>query len=303
MLTIDEDDQVGRELGAVGFSTLRFAQVEASGADTQATITVVRGGGAWGAISVGYVTSDGTAQAGTDYSAARGTLSWAHGDTAPKTFTVTVTGDTAAEGDETVNLELSAIAGAIGAPRAAVLTIVDPATAAAPAAAAVIGSIVREFWIGLPGDSPDVIPHAAQPHGIAVLTSLAGPTGWGVDYATRISGHLIPPVTGSYTFWIAADDQAELWLSPDAQATSRVRIARVTSDSPVAPRAWNVQPDQRSAEIALEGGRRYYFQVVHKQASGGDHLAVGWLKPGQSGSQPSEIIPGSALSEVPPGIR
>jgi hypothetical protein len=33
-----------------------------------------------------------------------------------------------------------------------------------------------------------------------------------------------------------------------------------------------------------------------KEGGGGDNLAVGWAKPGQSTTAPSEVIPGSALS-------
>jgi hypothetical protein len=36
-----------------------------------------------------------------------------------------------------------------------------------------------------------------------------------------------------------------------------------------------------------------------KEAGGIDNLAVGWLKPGQSGTVPSEVIPGSVLSPLP----
>lgn len=35
-----------------------------------------------------------------------------------------------------------------------------------------------------------------------------------------------------------------------------------------------------------------------KEATGSDNLAVGWLKPGQTGSEPSEVIPGSVLSPL-----
>ena len=33
-----------------------------------------------------------------------------------------------------------------------------------------------------------------------------------------------------------------------------------------------------------------------KESAGGDNLAVGWLKPGEIGTVPSEVIPGSVLS-------
>lgn len=95
-----------------------------------ATITVTRKGGSAGAIAVGFATRDGTAQAGVDYTAVSGTLTFADGDTAPKSFTVPITEDTTVEANETVNLTLSApIGGAtLGARSTALLTLVDDVT-------------------------------------------------------------------------------------------------------------------------------------------------------------------------------
>jgi hypothetical protein len=56
--------------------------------------------------SVAYTTEDGTATAGQDYTTTTGTLNFAAIDTS-KTITVPVTGDTAAETDETFNVKLS----------------------------------------------------------------------------------------------------------------------------------------------------------------------------------------------------
>ena len=57
-------------------------------------------------VTVDYATSDGTATAGTDYTAASGTLTFAAGETS-KTVSVASLTDTAAEGDETFTLTLS----------------------------------------------------------------------------------------------------------------------------------------------------------------------------------------------------
>jgi hypothetical protein len=57
-------------------------------------------------VSVHYDTADGTATAGTDYSSASGTLSFAPGETT-KTITVPVNGDATFEPDETFHVVLS----------------------------------------------------------------------------------------------------------------------------------------------------------------------------------------------------
>ena len=62
-------------------------------------------------VSVGYATSDGTATAGSDYTATSGTLSFAAGET-EKTVSVPVLDDAHDEGSETLSLSLSNPSGA-----------------------------------------------------------------------------------------------------------------------------------------------------------------------------------------------
>jgi hypothetical protein len=57
-------------------------------------------------VSVRYATADGAATAGSDYTAASGTLSFKPGE-ASKTISVTVTGDTTIEADESFTVTLS----------------------------------------------------------------------------------------------------------------------------------------------------------------------------------------------------
>ncbi len=62
------------------------------------------------AVTVGYATSDGTATAGSDYTASRGTLTYAPGETT-KTVPVPVLDDAIDEGEETMRLTLSSPSG------------------------------------------------------------------------------------------------------------------------------------------------------------------------------------------------
>ena len=62
-------------------------------------------------VTVDWATSDGTAEAGTDYTAANGSLTFETGEES-KTVTVTVTGDDADEPNETVTVTLSNAPGA-----------------------------------------------------------------------------------------------------------------------------------------------------------------------------------------------
>jgi chitinase len=78
---------------------------------TSRTFTVTLSSASASAVSVNYATRNGTATAGSDYTAVSGTLSFAAGQTS-KTVSVPVLGDTVFESDETFYLDLSAAVGA-----------------------------------------------------------------------------------------------------------------------------------------------------------------------------------------------
>jgi hypothetical protein len=114
--------------GGSGTPTLAFGTATSTVDETAgtATITVTRSGSASTAVSVNYATSNGTAQAGSDYTTTSGTLNFAAGERT-KAFTVPITNDTLAEANETVNISLSSPGGGatLGSPATQVLTIVD----------------------------------------------------------------------------------------------------------------------------------------------------------------------------------
>ena len=157
------------------------------------------------------------------------------------------------------------------------------------------GAISREVWTGISGTQVALIPVGTPPNTTDTLPSFEAPTNWADNYGTRLRGYITAPVTGNYTFWIASDDKSELWLSTDDNPVNKVKIASVPdwTDS----REWNKFSSQKSAPpIPLTAGQRYYVEALQKEGDGGDNLAVGWAKPGQSTSAPSEVIPGSVLS-------
>ena len=91
------------------------------------TIQVVRQGGAYGQVSVAYSTADGTATAPADYGSVSGTITFANGDSAPKTFQIPIVNDGDDEPDETIQVQLADPAGgaSLGTVSASVLTIQD----------------------------------------------------------------------------------------------------------------------------------------------------------------------------------
>jgi uncharacterized protein (DUF1800 family) len=125
-----------------------------------------------------------------------------------------------------------------------------------------------------------------------VETLQTGPTGSlpNMDnYGQWIRGWVIPPATGNYTFWVSADEQAQLWISSSAAAADKTLVAFNTALS--AWRDWLKYPTQQSAPIAMVANQPYYFEVLHKEFWGEDHAEVAWAGPGV----PMQMLSASAL--------
>ncbi len=107
---------------AAQFSASSYSVNENAGT---ANITVSLNGSLALTTTVNYATSDGTAIAGTNYTAASGTLTFPPGQTS-RTFAVPILDDGVYRGNATVNLALSSPAGlALGSPNPATLTILE----------------------------------------------------------------------------------------------------------------------------------------------------------------------------------
>jgi hypothetical protein len=69
----------------------------------------------------------------------------------------------------------------------------------------------------------------------------------------------MPPVTGNYVFWIAADDTGELWLSSDDHPENMVRVCFAPTIT--GTREWTKFSEQESTLIPLVADEAYYFEV------------------------------------------
>jgi M6 family metalloprotease-like protein len=156
------------------------------------------------------------------------------------------------------------------------------------------GKITREVWTGISGstiaDLTQSINYPNYPNITNELTRFEAPTNWADNYGTRIIGYLHAPITGVYTFWIASDDNGELWLSTTDSPNNKRRIAYVPGWTN--SRQWTRFAQQKSVTIELVAGQRYYIEALQKEGGGGDNLAVAWQLPGGS----LEVIPGAHLS-------
>lgn len=98
-----------------------------AGEGSAAVLSVHRSGDGRGAASLRYATVDGSARAGSDYTASSGELRWASGDTHDKTLIIALKADGVFEEDESFSVKLSNARGAglDAAAASATVTIAD----------------------------------------------------------------------------------------------------------------------------------------------------------------------------------
>ncbi|WP_097459793.1 PA14 domain-containing protein [Mangrovitalea sediminis] len=172
-----------------------------------------------------------------------------------------------------------------------------PPTAAGTTRAPAKGIVYRDYWKNVSGTlvsnltSLSTFPN--QPDGYDQLTKLDGPVDWGDNYGARIQGELYPPTTGDYTFYISSDDYSQLWLSTDDQPANKVLVASVPGWTDVG--VFNKYSNQVSVPITLTAGKAYYFEILHKEGSGHDHITVDWSGPGIA----QEVIGSTYISTYP----
>jgi len=153
------------------------------------------------------------------------------------------------------------------------------------ASSAPAGTLEQFFYVPLPGATVADLTLAPEfpEHPFTVTPvnwfhpGLEGITNASTAYGSWLRGYLEAPVSGDYTFYLSADDSAELYLSTDHQAANKELIARVESQVPYG--VYDQHRFQRSVAVPLERGRQYYFKVLHKSVGGTDHIQVGWLRP------------------------
>ena len=169
-----------------------------------------------------------------------------------------------------------------------------------------LGSAVMDRWENIPTTDLNTLKSSPKYPNNPDVTETVDSFLWDgadlSDYGARIEGWVYAPETGDYTFWLASDDQGELWLSTDDDSSNAELIAYV-KDSPTATggwtnlNEWTKYTTQMSEPIPLVAREKYYIMAIWKESGGGDHCHVAWEGPG---IPVRTTIPGSNLSPFEP---
>jgi len=142
------------------------------------------------------------------------------------------------------------------------------------------GSIVWELWEDIGGTNVDALkgdsryPWLPTQTGEAASFTLQPNLDY---YGGRMHGWLHVPVAGDYTFWVAGDDNTELWLSTDQDPANVRLIASVPVWTGL--NEWSRYTSQQSEPITLDTDC-YYIMGLWKEGDGGDHISAAWQGPG-----------------------
>ena len=263
----NDEASTGRATPAGEVSTLQFTSAEHNSSESGGgvTLTVSRVGRAGAVVSVDYSTSDGSASSGADYSSKNGTLTWESGDTADKTFTITLFDDSVFEGAEDFSVTLSnpSSGATIGSPDTATVTIEDdesePTLSISGVQAEEIDGAMG-FEVTLSNASAfDVSFHYATTDGTAVAP---GDYGSASDSATIFAGEtsvtIFIPIIGD--FINEDDEEFTVTISDAINATIALGTATGTIIDNDAPPTYTI--DDVSIQEGDSGTQDLVFTVT-----------------------------------------
>lgn len=149
--------------------------------------------------------------------------------------------------------------------------------------------IKRRYYPGIHGTAvDDLLNHPSFPDHPAerevLISFFEAPTDIGNLYGQHLFTWIMAPQTGEYVFRIASDDNSRLYISTDESPENVAAIAQVPGWTQ--PREWYKYPEQTSAAIFLEEGRKYYLEAFMKEHMGGDNLSVMWEWPDGTVEEP-----------------
>ena len=273
-VTVINDDA---PLPVVSISPASVSVTEGNSGSKAVTFTVGLSQAAGSTVTVGYVTANGSATAGQDYTAASGTVIFTAGQTSQQ-VSVTVAGDTVIEADETLTVTLSAPSGATLGTAVSTVTITNdelPTVSISPVNVSVAegnsGSKTVTFAVSL--------SQAAGSTVTVGYTTANGSATAGQDYTaasgtvTFAAGQTSQQVTVTVLGDAAAEADETFTVALSAPsgvslAAARTSTVTITNDDASAP-VVSVNPVSVSVAEGNSGSKAVTFTVVLSQAAVG----------------------------------
>ncbi len=142
-----------------------------------------------------------------------------------------------------------------------------------------LGTAKRQVWENVGGTAVANLlsdpNYPFSPSWADEVTELRTPPDFADNYGGRLSAWLHVPVAGDYTFWVASDDDSQLFFgSHPGKAKMIAAVWGWTAD-----RAFDWQATQKSATMKLDAGV-YFIEALWKEGGGGDNCSVAWQGPG-----------------------
>jgi len=149
------------------------------------------------------------------------------------------------------------------------------------------GVLLKEVWEDINGGSINNLTSSPKyredPDLSEYISEFDFPKNTDENYGLRISGFLIPPLTGEYTFQMNSDDEAALYLTANSTNPKQKKQILKTNN----PNHLTSQP------ISLKAETPCYVELLFKEAGGDDFVNLSWTLPNQETEAP---IPSNRLA-------
>ncbi len=141
-------------------------------------------------------------------------------------------------------------------------------------------SVMREIWwdsnLGI--DDAIALVNSGTPADQVDILDVPAWADIADNYVAKMSGWIVVPADGDYSFYVSSDDYSKLWVSQDAEPANAEVVAYV--DGWTGAQDWGAYDTQKSAPMSLTAGQVLAVYAIMQEGGGGDNCAIGWTGPG-----------------------